>query len=131
MSPAAHHAAFVNHIPLSPPQSWGAEGYHLWVVPSIPEKRKRRRSQEQQQQEVEEKEEEEEQEEEQELNEQMADPPAPCSPPRVGILQFHFIKSALTVNPCTVRDRPGSVPTATARQAFYVVLCSPLGRTRR
>uniref|UniRef100_A0A8C5CIY7 Protein RIC1 homolog n=1 Tax=Gadus morhua TaxID=8049 RepID=A0A8C5CIY7_GADMO len=31
--------------------SWGAEGYHLWVVPSIPEKRKRRRSQEQQQQE--------------------------------------------------------------------------------
>uniref|UniRef100_A0A8C5BGM0 Protein RIC1 homolog n=1 Tax=Gadus morhua TaxID=8049 RepID=A0A8C5BGM0_GADMO len=49
--------------------SWGAEGYHLWVVPK--------------------------------LNEQMADPPAPCSPPRVGILQFHFIKSALTVNPCT------------------------------
>ncbi|XP_056444551.1 guanine nucleotide exchange factor subunit RIC1 [Gadus chalcogrammus] len=82
--------------------SWGAEGYHLWVVPSIPEKRKRRRSQEQQQQEAKEKEEEEEEkEEEQELNEEMADPPAPCSTPRVGILQFHFIKSALTVNPCT------------------------------
>ena len=91
----------------SPPQSWGAEGYHLWVVPSIPERKKRRRrSQEQQQQQQDAEEEKEKEEEEQELNEEMADPPPPRSTPRVGILQFHFIKSALTVNPCTVRDRP-------------------------
>uniref|UniRef100_A0AAQ6AHS9 Protein RIC1 homolog n=1 Tax=Amphiprion ocellaris TaxID=80972 RepID=A0AAQ6AHS9_AMPOC len=43
--------------------SWGAEGYHLWVLPYKPE---RRRQEEQQ-----------------------------------DVEMFHFIKSALTVNPCT------------------------------
>ncbi|XP_054612650.1 guanine nucleotide exchange factor subunit RIC1 isoform X3 [Dunckerocampus dactyliophorus] len=58
--------------------SWGAEGYHLWVLPT---KRIKRKQQQQQQEEE------------------------TVSPPQfslqAGILQFHFIKSALTVNPCT------------------------------
>uniref|UniRef100_UPI003AAA7EBB guanine nucleotide exchange factor subunit RIC1-like n=1 Tax=Centroberyx gerrardi TaxID=166262 RepID=UPI003AAA7EBB len=60
--------------------SWGAEGYHLWVIPS---KQERRRQEEQQ---------------EQQEGETMA---PPRSSLQAGILQFHFIKSALTVNPCT------------------------------
>ncbi|KAM3873794.1 guanine nucleotide exchange factor subunit RIC1 [Diretmus argenteus] len=59
--------------------SWGAEGYHLWVVPN---KQQRRR-----------------QEEQQEVEGETAPPPR--SSLQAGILQFHFIKSALTVNPCT------------------------------
>ncbi|KAM9794413.1 guanine nucleotide exchange factor subunit RIC1 isoform X2 [Syngnathus typhle] len=61
--------------------SWGAEGYHLWVLPA---KLVRRRTQEEQ--------------EKEEMTEeaQMTTPS-----PQAGILQFHFIKSALTVNPCT------------------------------
>ncbi|KAK9532413.1 hypothetical protein VZT92_009795 [Zoarces viviparus] len=70
--------------------SWGAEGYHLWVLPIKQE----RRRQEQQQQE-----EEEQQKQEEEEEEEMATPPHPSL--QAGILQFHFIKSALTVNPCT------------------------------
>ncbi|XP_076613515.1 guanine nucleotide exchange factor subunit RIC1 [Chaetodon auriga] len=62
--------------------SWGAEGYHLWVLPN---KQERRRQEEQQQQ--------------QEEEEEMVAPPH--SSLQAGILQFHFIKSALTVNPCT------------------------------
>ncbi|XP_029941526.1 guanine nucleotide exchange factor subunit RIC1 [Salarias fasciatus] len=58
--------------------SWGAEGYHLWVLPSRPD----RRRPEEEQQEAE-----------------AAAAPQPCL--QAGILQFHFIKSALTVNPCT------------------------------
>ncbi|XP_040013120.1 guanine nucleotide exchange factor subunit RIC1 isoform X2 [Xiphias gladius] len=57
--------------------SWGAEGYHLWVLPNKPE---RRRQEEQQGVEMGE---------------------LPHSSLQAGILQFHFIKSALTVNPCT------------------------------
>ncbi|KAM9735806.1 LOW QUALITY PROTEIN: guanine nucleotide exchange factor subunit RIC1 [Menidia menidia] len=57
--------------------SWGAEGYHLWVLPN---KQDRRRGEEQQ-------------------DVDMVSPPPP--PLQAGILQFHFIKSALTVNPCT------------------------------
>ncbi|XP_022071161.1 guanine nucleotide exchange factor subunit RIC1 isoform X2 [Acanthochromis polyacanthus] len=57
--------------------SWGAEGYHLWVLPYKPE---RRRPEEQQ-------------------DVEMVEPPP--SSLQAGILQFHFIKSALTVNPCT------------------------------
>lgn len=60
-------------------QSWGAEGYHLWVLPYKQERRRR-----EEQQEVE-----------------MVEPPH--SSLQAGILQFQFIKSALTVNPCTVR----------------------------
>ncbi|XP_036973089.1 guanine nucleotide exchange factor subunit RIC1 [Acanthopagrus latus] len=60
--------------------SWGAEGYHLWVLPN---KQERRKQEEQQQQ------------EEEEMG------PPPHSFVQAGILQFHFIKSALTVNPCT------------------------------
>uniref|UniRef100_A0A671YCF5 Protein RIC1 homolog n=1 Tax=Sparus aurata TaxID=8175 RepID=A0A671YCF5_SPAAU len=60
--------------------SWGAEGYHLWVLPN---KQERRKQQEEQQQE----------------EEEMV--PPPHSSLQAGILQFHFIKSALTVNPCT------------------------------
>uniref|UniRef100_A0A674N3D7 Protein RIC1 homolog n=1 Tax=Takifugu rubripes TaxID=31033 RepID=A0A674N3D7_TAKRU len=56
--------------------SWGAEGYHLWVLPN---KQERRRQEEQQ--------------EEDTISSQ--------SFLQSGILQFHFIKSALTVNPCT------------------------------
>ncbi|XP_029548146.1 RAB6A-GEF complex partner protein 1 isoform X1 [Salmo trutta] len=52
--------------------SWGAEGYHLWVITSR---------------------------EETELVENMEE--APAQTQQAGILQFHFIKSALTVNPCT------------------------------
>uniref|UniRef100_A0A8C4GN00 Protein RIC1 homolog n=1 Tax=Dicentrarchus labrax TaxID=13489 RepID=A0A8C4GN00_DICLA len=63
--------------------SWGAEGYHLWVLPI---KQERRRQEEQQQQQDEE-------------EEEMVTPPH--SSLQAGILQFHFIKSALTVNPCT------------------------------
>lgn len=59
-------------------QSWGAEGYHLWVLPN---KQERRRPEEQQEE----------------------DTVASQSFLQSGILQFHFIKSALTVNPCTVR----------------------------
>ncbi|XP_068609272.1 guanine nucleotide exchange factor subunit RIC1 [Brachionichthys hirsutus] len=55
--------------------SWGAEGYHLWVV-SKKQERKR-----------------------QEEEEDDAVPPPNCSL-QPGMLQFHFIKSALTVNPC-------------------------------
>ncbi|XP_076020139.1 guanine nucleotide exchange factor subunit RIC1 isoform X2 [Genypterus blacodes] len=61
--------------------SWGAEGYNLWVIPHKPEKRK----QEEQLEEGEEVE--------------MVEPPPPSL--QAGILQFQFIKSALTVNPCT------------------------------
>ncbi|XP_040914782.1 guanine nucleotide exchange factor subunit RIC1 isoform X2 [Toxotes jaculatrix] len=57
--------------------SWGAEGYHLWVLPNKPERRR--------------------QEEQEEV--EMVEPPH--SSMQAGILQFHFIKSALTVNPCT------------------------------
>ncbi|XP_029372281.1 guanine nucleotide exchange factor subunit RIC1 isoform X3 [Echeneis naucrates] len=57
--------------------SWGAEGYHLWVLPY-----KQDRKRQEEQQEVE-----------------MVEPPHSCL--QAGILQFHFIKSALTVNPCT------------------------------
>ncbi|KAG7224055.1 hypothetical protein INR49_015312 [Caranx melampygus] len=57
--------------------SWGAEGYHLWVLPNKQERRR--------------------QEEQQEV--EMVEPPH--SSLQAGILQFHFIKSALTVNPCT------------------------------
>ncbi|XP_019723549.1 guanine nucleotide exchange factor subunit RIC1 isoform X5 [Hippocampus comes] len=64
--------------------SWGAEGYHLWVLPA---KQTRRRTHE----------------EEQKV--EMAEEATVTSPvqssPQAGILQFHFIKSALTVNPCT------------------------------
>lgn len=73
--------------PTLPFQSWGAEGYHLWVIPN---KRERRRPEEQQQQE-----------------EEIVTPPH--SSLQAGILQFHFIKSALTVNPCTVRENISSV----------------------
>ncbi|XP_033979119.1 RAB6A-GEF complex partner protein 1 isoform X2 [Trematomus bernacchii] len=59
--------------------SWGAEGYHLWVIPIKQEKKKKQ--------------------EEQEEVEDMETPPHPTL--QAGILQFHFIKSALTVNPCT------------------------------
>ncbi|XP_053706628.1 guanine nucleotide exchange factor subunit RIC1 [Synchiropus splendidus] len=58
--------------------SWGAEGYHLWVVPSRQERRKR-----------------------QEEQEEVEMTSAPQASLQTGILQFHFIKSALTVNPCT------------------------------
>ncbi|TNM91995.1 hypothetical protein fugu_019007 [Takifugu bimaculatus] len=56
--------------------SWGAEGYHLWVLPN---KQERRRQEEQQEE----------------------DTVSSQSFLQSGILQFHFIKSALTVNPCT------------------------------
>ncbi|KAM6976382.1 guanine nucleotide exchange factor subunit RIC1 [Tautogolabrus adspersus] len=55
--------------------SWGAEGYHLWVLPHIHERKR------------------------QTEEEEMDSPPQPSL--QAGILQFHFIKSALTVNPCT------------------------------
>lgn len=58
--------------------SWGAEGYHLWVLPY---KQDRKRQEEQQEE------------------EDMDTPSHPSL--QAGILQFHFIKSALTVNPCT------------------------------
>ncbi|TNN81195.1 RAB6A-GEF complex partner protein 1 [Liparis tanakae] len=80
--------------------SWGAEGYHLWVLP-IKQERKRQEV-EQQEEGVEEKKEVEENEvekEEEEKGEEMATPPQPSL--QAGILQFQFIKSALTVNPCT------------------------------
>ncbi|XP_034047532.1 RAB6A-GEF complex partner protein 1 isoform X2 [Thalassophryne amazonica] len=57
--------------------SWGAEGYHLWVLPI----KKERKWQEEQQ--------------------EMAMAAPPNNSLQAGILQFHFIKSALTVNPCT------------------------------
>ncbi|CAN9504515.1 unnamed protein product [Ophioblennius macclurei] len=69
--------------------SWGAEGYHLWVLPSKQEKRRP------------EKKEGEEQEEGEEEQEDVEMAPPPRSSLQAGILQFHFIKSALTVNPCT------------------------------
>uniref|UniRef100_A0A3Q3M013 Protein RIC1 homolog n=1 Tax=Mastacembelus armatus TaxID=205130 RepID=A0A3Q3M013_9TELE len=56
---------------------WGAEGYHLWVLPNKQERRR--------------------QEEQQEV--EMGEPRQSFL--QAGILQFHFIKSALTVNPCT------------------------------
>ncbi|XP_062268307.1 guanine nucleotide exchange factor subunit RIC1 [Platichthys flesus] len=62
--------------------SWGAEGYHLWVLPIKQE----RKQQEEQQDEV-------------EVEMETVEPPQ--SSLQAGILQFHFIKSALTVNPCT------------------------------
>lgn len=60
-------------------QSWGAEGYHLWVLPNKQERKKP---------------------EEQQEDDMVAPSPSFM---QFGILQFHFIKSALTVNPCTVR----------------------------
>ncbi|KAF7664633.1 hypothetical protein LDENG_00170890 [Lucifuga dentata] len=57
--------------------SWGAEGYHLWVLLNKQDRRKRDEQQEQ----------------------EVATPPR--SSLQAGIMQFHFIKSALTVNPCT------------------------------
>lgn len=59
--------------------SWGAEGYHLWVLPNQRERR---------------------QHEEQLAQDEEIEVPRP-SFQQAGILQFHFIKSALTVNPCT------------------------------
>lgn len=76
------------------PQSWGAEGYHLWVLPFKAE----RGGLGQEQQGVTE---EKQQQEEDEDEEGMGAEPQPSL--QAGILQFHFIKSALTVNPCTVR----------------------------
>ncbi|KAM8827746.1 guanine nucleotide exchange factor subunit RIC1 isoform 1-T1 [Spinachia spinachia] len=70
--------------------SWGAEGYHLWVLPNKHE-RQGEEEEEQQQEDKEDKEEGEEGE--------MASSPQPSV--QAGILQFQFIKSALTVNPCT------------------------------
>ncbi|XP_077353854.1 guanine nucleotide exchange factor subunit RIC1 isoform X1 [Festucalex cinctus] len=64
--------------------SWGAEGYHLWVLPT---KQVRRRTQNEEQNVV-------------MAEEEKMIAPAPSSL-QAGILQFHFIKSALTVNPCT------------------------------
>ncbi|XP_014325986.1 RAB6A-GEF complex partner protein 1 isoform X1 [Xiphophorus maculatus] len=75
----AHHSDGTKKDPLKiSSMSWGAEGYHLWVIPS----RQERRKQEDEEQDVE-----------------MISPPHPSL--QAGILQFHFIKSALTVNPCT------------------------------
>lgn len=99
--------------PTLPFQSWGAEGYHLWVIPN---KRERRRPEEQQQQE-----------------EEMVTPPH--SSLQAGILQFHFIKSALTVNPCTVRENKSSVlwihPYWLARTHKIFMLCLLLSRLYR
>ncbi|XP_038137942.1 guanine nucleotide exchange factor subunit RIC1 isoform X1 [Cyprinodon tularosa] len=75
----AHHSDGTKKDPLKiSSMSWGAEGYHLWVIPN----RQERRKQEDEEQDVE-----------------RVSPPHPCL--QAGILQFHFIKSALTVNPCT------------------------------
>ncbi|KAM4719953.1 guanine nucleotide exchange factor subunit RIC1 isoform 3-T3 [Anableps anableps] len=75
----AHHSDGTKKDPLKiSSMSWGAEGYHLWVIPS----RQERRKQEDGEQDVE-----------------MICPPHPSL--QTGILQFQFIKSALTVNPCT------------------------------
>ena len=60
-------------------QSWGAEGYHLWVIPARGAGPG---------------------EEEGGEGEEMSAAPPPSQ--QAGILQFPFIKSALTVNPCTV-----------------------------
>ncbi|XP_014852069.1 PREDICTED: RAB6A-GEF complex partner protein 1 isoform X2 [Poecilia mexicana] len=76
----AHHSDGTKKDPLKiSSMSWGAEGYHLWVIPSRQERRK--------------------QEEDEEQDVEMISPPHPSL--QAGILQFHFIKSALTVNPCT------------------------------
>uniref|UniRef100_A0A3P8XQ83 Protein RIC1 homolog n=1 Tax=Esox lucius TaxID=8010 RepID=A0A3P8XQ83_ESOLU len=61
---------------------WGAEGYHLWVITSKEEVGLVETMGEA------------------ELVENM-DAPPPAKTQQAGILQFHFIKSALTVNPCT------------------------------
>lgn len=75
----AHHSDGTKKDPLKiSSMSWGAEGYHLWVIPSRPERRKQ---------------------EDEEHDVEMISPPHPSL--QAGILQFHFIKSALTVNPCT------------------------------
>lgn len=58
--------------------SWGAEGYHLWVLP-IKSETKQVEGQVVQNEEIK----------------------PPQSFRQAGILQFYFIKSALTVNPCT------------------------------
>ncbi|XP_067431192.1 guanine nucleotide exchange factor subunit RIC1 isoform X1 [Thunnus thynnus] len=76
--------------------SWGAEGYHLWVIPN---KQERRRKEEQQQKEEEEERDDDDDKKEEEEEVEMVPPPQ--SSLQAGILQFHFIKSALTVNPCT------------------------------
>ncbi|XP_055009421.1 guanine nucleotide exchange factor subunit RIC1 isoform X3 [Boleophthalmus pectinirostris] len=62
--------------------SWGAEGYHLWVIPNKSERRT---------------------EEEQVVQDEELKTPHknPSSCLQAGIFQFYFIKSALTVNPCT------------------------------
>lgn len=90
-------------------QSWGAEGYHLWVLPYKQEKR-RQEEQEQEEEEVE-----------------MVEPPH--SSLQAGILQFHFIKSALTVNPCTVRgvmDTYDWFCVYTHSQTLNICVCSLL-----
>ncbi|XP_012724631.2 guanine nucleotide exchange factor subunit RIC1 [Fundulus heteroclitus] len=77
----AHHSDGTKKDPLKiSSMSWGAEGYHLWVIPSRQERRRQ-----------------EDGEEEEDV--EMVSPPHPSL--QAGILQFHFIKSALTVNPCT------------------------------
>ncbi|XP_075900914.1 guanine nucleotide exchange factor subunit RIC1 [Nelusetta ayraudi] len=78
--------------------SWGAEGYHLWVLPYKAEDR-RGREEEQVEQEQQKEEEEVEEEGVEVEEEEMGAEPQPSL--QAGILQFHFIKSALTVNPCT------------------------------
>ncbi|KAJ7986873.1 hypothetical protein DPEC_G00332920 [Dallia pectoralis] len=65
---------------------WGAEGYHLWVITSEEEAELVDADLEENM--------------EAELVENMEAPP-PTKTQQAGILQFHFIKSALTVNPCT------------------------------
>lgn len=100
-----------------PFQSWGAEGYHLWVLPN---KQERRRQEEQQQQQHQQQQEEGVVEEEEE---EMVTPPP--SSLQAGILQFHFIKSALTVNPCTVRGNTSSVFVNTHIQTHTLNIHAP------
>lgn len=54
-------------------QTWGSEGYHLWVIDGNSSSNMKP---------------------ERDANNEAC---------QFGILQFHFIKSALTVNPCMVR----------------------------
>lgn len=86
-----------SHLLSAAVQSWGAEGYHLWVLPYRQERRR--------------------QEEQQDV--EMTSPPHPSL--QAGILQFHFIKSALTVNPCTVRR---TIPSVRTRRRSAVKRCS-------
>ncbi|KFP09374.1 Protein RIC1, partial [Egretta garzetta] len=77
--------------------TWGSEGYHLWVIDGNSSSNMKP---------------------ERDANNEAR---------QFGILQFHFIKSALTVNPCMLISSLSAIPFSSSMRSlpFYCLLCFP------